>query len=153
MTMPRWKNGKLDLGKLGELWVRKHDLPLHQPWYWLLVHEDATVAIVDPRSYESRSSAQNAAVLWLREAIKQANARLGEAPNKPRDDTKKVQGYIDAGAGIPPGVYNISKPLTVRSGTSVAGVKRVRKARPAKRVRTHYPTAGCEPGGSAFDPR
>jgi hypothetical protein len=65
--MSKWRDGKLDLGRLGAL--RLHHWS--GGWQWYAPSDEA-----DPREYATEAAAQRAAERWLRAALKQAAKRL-----------------------------------------------------------------------------
>ena len=72
MSKPRWQNGRLDLGRLGGLFVHKDPDGMHT---WGLDCEGPLFICGDTR-YAKEAAAQRAAERWLRAALKQAAKRM-----------------------------------------------------------------------------
>lgn len=71
--MTLWKNGRLDLGRLGRLEAWR-PMNVGGIWHWDWVLDDRYCAV--GHNYGSKAAAERAAVAWMRRAIRQASRRM-----------------------------------------------------------------------------
>lgn len=68
----RWRDGKVNLGALGELHVFQWlSLSGGEKWTWCLR------STVHNKTFPTQTAARRAALKWLRAALKQASKRIG----------------------------------------------------------------------------
>jgi hypothetical protein len=77
--MTRWKDGKLDLGELGVLWVFGGGV--HSCWYWRygIGRGESIYTRLEKENFkchDTEAAAKRAAVSWLRRALQQAGKRV-----------------------------------------------------------------------------